>query len=168
MDRNGRLDLGDGFGLGVSETTTLLRAAMLHDIGKVAVPVEVLHQKQPLDAEQRRLIRTHPQRGADLLRALDSDEQVADAILYHHECPDGSGYYGQAADRTSRAARILAVAEVYDAMTSSQVKQPLRRDEALDQLAARKGRTLDADCVEALIDTLRPKPGVLPLSPLFP
>jgi putative nucleotidyltransferase with HDIG domain len=156
--------IGEGLRLDAEETSSLLRAAMLHDIGKVALPFEVLHQRKPLDEPQQRMMRTHPQRGAALLRALDRDDAVADAIEYHHECPNGSGYYGKG-EETPRTSRILAVAEVYDAMTSSRVKERLSRDEALERLEALKGEQLDADCVEALIDTLRPRAAAIPLSP---
>ena len=98
---------------------------MLHDIGKVALPVEVLRHKGPLEETQMRLVRTHAERGAAILRALDKDEVVADTILYHHEYVDGSGYYGRTAASIPRAARILAVAEAYDAMTTSLVRKRL-------------------------------------------
>jgi HD-GYP domain-containing protein (c-di-GMP phosphodiesterase class II) len=157
--------IGEGLRLDPDETAALLRAAMLHDVGKVCLPVEVLHQREPLEENQLRLIRTHPRRGAALLKALDQDEEVAAAILYHHERPDGSGYYGKQSDGVPRAARILAVAEVYDAMTSSRIKEPMSSVRALDLLESRRGEAFDADCVDALVDKLKPRPRVLPLSP---
>jgi len=157
--------IAEGLTMDPQETSALLRAAMLHDIGKVSVPVEVLHQQTPLQENQLRMIRTHPKRGAALIRALDRDQAVVDTVLYHHECPDGSGYYGAGPEKTPRSARALAVAEVYDAMTSSRIRARLSRDEALVQLSERKGKTLDSDCVEALVDTLKPRPYVIPLAP---
>ena len=151
--------------MGEEETTDLLRAAMLHDIGKVGLPVEVLHQKRPLDENQRRLIRTHPARGAALLLALERDEQVARVVLYHHERPDGGGYYGKT-DDVPRAARVLAVAETYDAMTSSQMRATLESSAALACLSEEKGEAFDAECVEALTDHLRPRRSCIPLSRL--
>jgi len=147
-------------------TASLLRAAMLHDIGKVALPVEVLHQKSPLEESQMRLIRTHPKKGAALLKALDRDEEVADTILYHHERPDGRGYYGLGAAEIPLAARILAVAEVYDAMTSSRVRGPLSSEQALHELQGSRGLSLDGNCVDALVDKLRPRPDSIPLMSL--
>jgi len=148
------------------DTASLLRAAMLHDIGKVALPVEVLHQKSPLEESQMRLIRTHPRKGAALLKALDRDEEVADTILYHHERPDGGGYYGLAGGEIPLAARILAVAEVYDAMTSSRVRGPLSSEQALHELRGTRGRSLDGDCVDALVEKLKPRPHSIPLMTL--
>lgn len=159
--------IGEGLGLGDDETASLLRAAMLHDIGKVALPVDVLHRKGPLEESQMRLIRTHPRRGAALLRALDRDDDVAKAILYHHERPDGHGYYGTPPDSVPRSARILAVAEVYDAMTSSLVRDQLQNREALARIRELAGEQLDGDCVDALSDRLSPRPRTLPLTPMI-
>jgi putative nucleotidyltransferase with HDIG domain len=146
-------------------TASLLRAAMLHDIGKVTLPVEVLHQTTPLEESQMRLIRTHPRKGAALLKALDRDDEVAEAILYHHERPDGAGYYGLSRGEIPRQASILAVAEVFDAMTSSCLRRRLSTDEALHELREAKGRTLDGECVEALTDRLTPRARTIPVMP---
>lgn len=152
------LDLGDG------EASSLLRAAMLHDIGKVALPVEVLRQKGPLEEQQIRLLRTHAERGAAILRALDRDEAVADAVLYHHESVDGSGYYGRKGEAIPLASRILAVAEAYDAMTTSLVRKTLSADAALGLMHDRRGGQWDGVCVDALTHALRPRPHTIPLS----
>jgi putative nucleotidyltransferase with HDIG domain len=146
-------------------TSSLLRAAMLHDIGKVALPVEVLHQKGPLQESQVRMIRTHPRRGANLLKALDRDDEVAETILYHHERPDGAGYYGLSRDEIPLQASILAVAEVFDAMTSCRLRRPMPAEEALHELQGLKGESLHGECVEALVDKLAPKPRSIPLKP---
>ncbi len=158
--------IAEGLHLGAEETASLLRAAMLHDIGKIALPVEVLHQKTPLQESQMRLIRTHPRRGAALLTALDRDDEVASTILYHHERPNGEGYYGLDSDSTPVAAKVLALAEVYDAMTSCRLRAPLPSERALDQLTERKGETVDSDSVEALVDRLRTTPKTIPLAPM--
>jgi putative nucleotidyltransferase with HDIG domain len=146
------------------ETACLLRAAMLHDIGKVVLPVEVLRQPQPLEESQLRLIRTHPARGAALLRALDPDEDVARAVLYHHERPDGTGYYGRPAGGVPRTASALAVAEIYDAMTTSLLREQLAPQAALERLAAGRGGAYDADCVNALAAQLQPRARAIPLA----
>jgi putative nucleotidyltransferase with HDIG domain len=156
--------IADSFGLGDGETAALLRAAMLHDIGKVALPVEVLRQKTPLEENQIRLLRTHPERGAAILRALDKDEVVADTIHYHHENVDGSGYYGRKGASIPRAARILAVAEGFDAMTTSLVRKRLTAEAAIELLRERRGRQWDAECVDALVSELQPKSRALVLS----
>jgi putative nucleotidyltransferase with HDIG domain len=156
--------IADGLGIPDDEASTVLRAAMLHDIGKVALPSEVLRLRGPLADEQMRLIRTHPERGADLLCALDPDEEVAKAIRYHHERVDGSGYYGKSRVDTPRAAQILAVVENYDAMTTSQVREPVSSERALGVLKEKRGSYFDDDCVNTLVDALRPRPTHIPLS----
>jgi len=157
--------IADGLRMNERETGQLLRAAMLHDIGKAGLPVEVLWQAPPLEDGQRRLIRTHPARGAALLRALDPDEAVANVVLYHHERPDGTGYYRTEAGSVPRAAYALAVAEVYDAMTSSRVCPAVEPLEALERLRSVRGRDYDGECVEVLDHVLRPRAAGLPLSP---
>src|SRR5262245_35926290 len=115
--------IADEFGLGDNDAASLLRAAMLHDIGKVCLPVEVLRHRGPLEDEQMRLLRKHAERGARILRALDPEDAVADAIHYHHERVDGNGYHGKSGDEIPKTSRILAVAEAYDAMTTSLVRE---------------------------------------------
>jgi HD-GYP domain-containing protein (c-di-GMP phosphodiesterase class II) len=85
-------------------------------------------------------------------------------VLYHHERPDGLGYYGIDGENVPRTARILAVAEVYDAMTSSRVRAPLESVRALEQLEESKGASFDADAVEALVDKMKPQRRTIPLA----
>ena len=103
-----------------------------------------------------RLIRTHPKRGAALIRELDCDDDVAETILCHHERPDGFGYYGLDVERIPVAARVLAVSEVYDGMTTTRLTDPMTSSHALERLESFKGVSLDADCVDALVDRLQP------------
>jgi two-component system response regulator RpfG len=160
--------IAESLDIAESETAALLRAAMLHDIGKVALPVEMLHQKSPLEESQMRMIRTHPKRGAALIHALERDDEVAEAILCHHERPDGFGYYGLDEESIPRPARVLAVAEVFDGMTTTRLTSPLSNGKAMDRLDSFKGVSLDADCVDALVDRLKPLPRSVALSPRSP
>lgn len=152
------VELADG------ETAALLRAAMLHDIGKVTLPVEILRHRGPLDESKMRLVRTHAERGAALLRALDPEDDAARVILYHHERPDGTGYYRKTAESVPRAARILAVAEAYDAMTSSRCLEPVKTKAAISWLRDRRGVQFDADSVDALCDSMKPRGLGVPVS----
>ena len=156
--------IADEFDLADGETAALLRAAMLHDIGKVALPIEVLRQRKPLEENQMRLLRSHAERGAAILRALDRDEAVVDAILNHHENVDGTGYFGRKGAMIPRAARILAVAEAFDAMTTSLVSKRLTPDAAIGLIRERRGGQWDGDCVDALVGAMRPKPRSLLLA----
>ncbi len=156
--------IAEGLRFPREQANSLLRAAMLHDIGKVGIPVELLRKRGPLEEDQMRLLRTHPRKGADLLRALDRDESVARTILYHHERPDGGGYYGKSERSIPIEAKALSVAEAFDAMTHSMVRATVSSEQALHRLDEEKDRMYDADCVDALVDALRPRKSCIPLS----
>ena len=156
--------IADELDLADAEASSLLRAAMVHDIGKVALPVEVLRRKGPLEEGHMRLLRSHAERGASILKALDPDDEVVDAVLYHHEHVDGSGYFGRKGSDIPLHARILAVAESYDAMTTSMVRKTMTGDAALGLMQGQRGGQWDADCVDALTRSLRPRPRTIALS----
>jgi putative nucleotidyltransferase with HDIG domain len=156
--------IADELDLTDANASSLLRAAMLHDIGKVALPVEVLRQQAPLEDAQIRLLRSHAERGASILRALDRDEAVAQSVLYHHEHVDGNGYFGRRGDEIPLHARILAVAEGYDAMTTSLVRKTLSGEAAIGLMQDRRGGQWDPTCVDALTRALRPRPHTVPLA----
>ena len=106
-------------------------------------------------------MRTHAERGAALLRALDPEDEAAKVILYHHERPDGTGYHHKAADAVPRTAHVLAVAEAYDAMTSARWPEPIQSKAASSWLEERRGGQFDADAVDALVDAMKPRrPGI--------
>ena len=156
--------IAEGLRLPRDQANSLLRAAMLHDIGKVGIPVELLQKEGPLEEDQMRLMRTHPQKGAALMRALDRDEEVVKTILYHHERPDGTGYYGKSGKGVPVTCRVLAVAETYDAMTRSQVRAQVSPEDALEYLRQGRGHMFDTDSVNALSDVLQPRRTCIPLS----
>jgi HD-GYP domain-containing protein (c-di-GMP phosphodiesterase class II) len=104
----------------------------VHDVGKVQIPDDLLFKPGPLDDEEREVVRIHPEAGAELVRAIPWLAPGLACVLYHHERWDGLGYpLGLAGDQIPREARVLAVADAFDAMTS---KRPYRR--ALPQDAA--------------------------------
>ena len=155
--------IADDLDLSDADASSLLRAAMLHDIGKVALPVEILRRQGPLEDSQIRLLRSHAERGASILRALDRDEAVAESVLYHHEHVDGNGYFGRRGEEIPLHARILAVAEGYDAMTTSLTRKPLSGEAAIGLMQDRRGGQWDRTCVDALTRSLRPRPRTVPL-----
>lgn len=101
------------------DAENLYVAGLLHDIGKVAVPDRILHKPGRLDADELEILRSHPRRGWDMCRHLSSVAHALPAILYHHERLDGSGYpEGLAGDAIPIQARIMGVADAFDALTS--------------------------------------------------
>jgi HD-GYP domain-containing protein (c-di-GMP phosphodiesterase class II) len=133
------------------ETAELVRlAGSLHDLGKVEVPHAVLRKPGPLDAEERRVLELHPEIGFRMLDALRI-EPVATWVLHHHERWDGDGYpSGLAADEIPLGARILLVADAYDAMTSDRAyRVRLTHPEAIAELERCAGTQFDPEVVSA-------------------
>jgi HD-GYP domain-containing protein (c-di-GMP phosphodiesterase class II) len=98
---------------------------LIHDVGKLAVPPEILNKPGALTAEEMAIMRTHPEAGVELLRNAHISPLVLSVVRDHHERPDGSGYpAGHAGDRVQEFPRIAAVADVYDAVTSERVYKP--------------------------------------------
>jgi diguanylate cyclase (GGDEF)-like protein/putative nucleotidyltransferase with HDIG domain len=130
-------------------------AGVLHDIGKIGIPDRVLSKPGPLDAEEWREMYTHPEIGARLL-ARPEFEDLRTWILAHHERPDGLGYpRALAADQIPLEARILAVADAYEAMTADRVYRPaLGEESARAELLAGAGTQFDAQVVQAFLSAL--------------
>ncbi len=130
-------------------------AGSLHDLGKLAIPEEILRKPGPLSETERLVLERHPQIGFRMLESLGVDP-VADWVLHHHERWDGSGYPdGLPGDDIPLGARIIFVADAYDAMTSDRVyRDRLSDDEAIAELARCSGSQFDPDVVSALAEEL--------------
>jgi putative nucleotidyltransferase with HDIG domain len=130
-------------------------AGVLHDIGKIGISDSVLSKPDPLDAEEWQEIYTHPEIGARLLSRSEFHDLRA-WILAHHERPDGIGYpYGVRGDAIPVEARILAVADAYEAMTADWVYRPALGEEAARaELNAGTGRQFDPTVVRAFLRAL--------------
>lgn len=139
-------------GLGYKDRQLARYAALLHDVGKIGVPLSILNKPGKLDEEEFGLIRQHPRTGADLLEGVEFLEPAVDAIRYHHERLDGTGYpYGIDGDEIPYLGRIITVADGFDAMTSTRAYRTARSvEEALRELRRWAGRQFDADVVAAL------------------
>jgi putative nucleotidyltransferase with HDIG domain len=127
-------------------------AALLHDIGKFVLPDRILHA-EILSDEDWALIRRHPQDGATLVGRLDGYGPVADAILYHHEHMDGSGYpAGLIGNEIPVASRILAICSIYDTLTArDSYRSPMTSQDAITELRRVAGRHLDTELVESFV-----------------
>jgi putative nucleotidyltransferase with HDIG domain len=147
------VQVGEELGLPASRLRTLATGGLLHDIGKLSVPDEVLKKPGALDQEEYEVIQRHPENGRRLLRELGGfEDQVLRLVHDHHERLDGSGYpQGLGATELDLDTRILAVCDVYDALISTRVyRAAWSAEKALAFLFEQAGTAFDARCVEAL------------------
>jgi len=147
--------VAEGMGLAEDDVRTIEMAAPLHDMGKIAIPDAVLMKPGKLDEDEMSVMRRHPRIGHELLSGSQNRFiQVGAMIaLRHHERYDGSGYPdGLAGEAIPLEARIVAVADVFDALISPRpYKEAWTVDAALAYLYAQRGRLFDPDCVDALM-----------------
>ena len=141
--------IGEALALDSRALERLEYSALLHDIGKLRVPREVLVKPGKLDAREYELIREHPATGAEMVSRIPPLRDLADLIRLHHERPDGLGYpSGITAAQVPLAAKILAVADCYDAMTTTRsYRAALSCDEAYLELALGAGGQFDSEVV---------------------
>jgi ribonuclease P protein subunit RPR2 len=149
--------LATALGLPAAEVDTVVQAGLLHDIGKIGVPEAVLRKRGPLEHGEWALMRNHPIVGAQIVAPFEFFADGALVIRHHHERWDGSGYPdGLSGAAIPLGARIVAVADVFDALTSDRPYRPaLPGDTALAYLAAEAGRTLDDAVVAAFLGLVR-------------
>ncbi|HZX31486.1 MAG TPA: HD domain-containing phosphohydrolase [Rhodocyclaceae bacterium] len=138
-------------------------AALIHDIGSIRIPSEILCKPGPLKSIEYAIIKSHPQAGFELVQEVDFPWPIAETILQHHERLDGSGYpRGLKGDEILPSARILAVADVAEAMSSHRPYRPaLGIAKALEELEAGKGTLFDPAAVEACVRILGARPEIL-------
>lgn len=136
-----------------AELVTLERAALLHDIGKLAIPEAVLRKPAPLTIEEQRLIRLHPRIGCELIAHVPYLGLAAGVVRDAHERVDGLGYpAGSRGDDVCLAARIVAVADAYDTMTRARVfRDAISPAAALAELERCRGTQFDARAVDAFV-----------------
>jgi len=138
-------------GLSADRRDFIRTAATIHDIGKIAIPSEILSKPTKLTDLEFSLIKTHAQAGYDILKDIEFPWPVADVVLQHHERMNGSGYpQGLKGNDILLEARILAVADVVEAMASHRPYRPaLGLEAAMEEIMKNKGILYDADVVDA-------------------
>jgi HD-GYP domain-containing protein (c-di-GMP phosphodiesterase class II) len=147
------------------ERLRLLRiAATVHDLGKIVVPAELLSKPSRLSEAEFAIVRTHSAAGADLLKPAELPDVILDAVLQHHERLDGSGYpLGLAGDEIGEFGRVLAVADVVEAMSSHRPYRPgLGIDAALEEIELGSGSRYDARVCDACLSLFREDGFVIP------
>jgi len=148
--------LGRHMGLEDAVLARLEIGGYLHDIGKIGIRDAILLKPGSLTPEERRVIQEHPRIGLAILDPVDLPREVIEFVESHHERLDGSGYpHGSREDAVTMVARIAAVADVFDAVTSVRpYRGPMLPDEALAMLRSQTGQLFDPEVVEALAAVL--------------
>jgi putative nucleotidyltransferase with HDIG domain len=141
----------------LEEVRAIHWAALLHDIGKISIPDDILHKPGPLNGDEWDVVKRHPETGAEIVLMVSNLEQVALMVLSHHEHFDGSGYpYGLRKDAIPKGSRILSVVDAFSAMTDGRVYRTARtHDDAVNELFNCAGSHFDPEVVEVFARNLR-------------
>jgi PAS domain S-box-containing protein/putative nucleotidyltransferase with HDIG domain len=140
-------------GISQEKIDAIRMAASIHDIGKIAIPSEILSKPGRINENEFSLIKTHPQVGYDILKTIEFPWPVAQIVRQHHERMDGSGYpQGLSGKDILIEARIISVADVIEAMNSHRpYRTALRIEEALEEISQKRGVLYDPDVVDACV-----------------
>ena len=147
-------EIARAIGLSDEEQDLVHTAALLHDIGKFVFPDSILFADRRLTDDDYKIVKSHPQAGAELVASIEGYGPVADVILAHHERIDGTGYpFGVSGDDIPIAARMIAVADTYDVMTArDSYRRPVSPEAAIAELRRVSGSQLDGALVEVFIE----------------
>lgn len=140
-----------------SELEDIKHAAVLHDLGKVGIKESILSKQGPLTYEEREIIKTHPSIAAEILRGINALRGAVPAILYHHERYDGKGYpMGLKGEEIPLGARILAVADVYQALISDRpYRKGFSKKKALKIMEEESGKQFDPKITKIFLDIIK-------------
>jgi len=144
--------IATAIGLDRREKEDLSAAAMLHDIGKIGISDFILGKQGILNVQEVETVKSHPQKGVEILAPLSQFKAILPAILHHHEKYDGSGYpYGLSGEEIPLQARIIAIADTYDAILSDRpYRSGANNDKAIDELSRCAGSQFDPRIVEVI------------------
>ena len=148
------VQLAQGLGLPDSEIERIRVASMLHDLGKLAIPDEILTKPGELDDPEWRIVSEHPKIGQVILEQAGALRDAATIVLHHHEWYDGRGYpYGLAGEEIPVGARIVAIADAYEAMVAGRpYRDAITHEAALRELRRHAGLQFDPDLVERFVE----------------
>ena len=126
-------------------------AALMHDVGKLGIPEQILNKPAPLSEEEWVIMKNHPRLGTKILSPLNSFHEILPWIEYHHEYVNGEGYYRIPNDEIPFAAKVIAIADVYSAITMRRsYKDPKTHEEALAIMKEESGTHLDPELIDIL------------------
>lgn len=150
------LALARELGLSPEETAEIYYASILHDIGKIGISEAILNKPAPLTGDEREEVRRHPEIGARIVEKLLEKEGILSSILHHHEFYDGTGYpSGLARQEIPLGARIISIADAYDAMTSNRPYRPaFTHEQAIVELIRNAGKQFDPYLLMRFLDVL--------------
>ncbi|SDW64621.1 diguanylate cyclase (GGDEF) domain-containing protein/HDIG domain-containing protein [Alicyclobacillus hesperidum] len=154
------LKLAESLGVDSRGRKAVFRAGLVHDVGKIAIPDAVLNKPDRLEPEELLIIRKHPEIGHSMCAKLAFREEELQVIRHHHERWDGTGYPdGLAGEQIPFFARLTAVADVYDALTSARsYRRAWTHQEAMNYLADNRGLAFDPVCVDAWLQLCKDGP----------
>lgn len=148
--------LGQAIGLSAEELGNLRIAAILHDLGSICIPETVLMKTDPLDADDWNIIHEHVKVGTTMLLKVGQSESIIPGVKYHHERYDGTGYPNALAGQDiPLPARIIAIADAYESMTSSRpYRKPMSNRRAINELRRCSGTQFDPELTSAFINSI--------------
>jgi putative nucleotidyltransferase with HDIG domain len=149
--------IAENLGLREDEIEQIRLGGMLHDLGKVGIPEAILNKSGPLNPEEWELMKQHVRFGYRLLESLHTLAEVRSMVLHHHEMFDGSGYpEGRSGEKIPLGARIIAIADAYDTITSDRTYKKARSAQAaLSEIERCAGAQFDPRLVRVFIDAVR-------------
>jgi putative nucleotidyltransferase with HDIG domain len=150
------LKIGRVLGLSQEELDTLHRGGLLHDLGKIGVPPEILDKPGKLDEEETKIMRQHAELGAKILEPIVAYARVIPMVLQHHERADGQGYPNGIPKKViCLGARIFGVADAFDAMTADRpYRKAMSRERAIEIIKEESGKQFDPDIVKAFLEVM--------------
>jgi putative nucleotidyltransferase with HDIG domain len=150
------LKIGRALGLSEKEMEVLHRAGLLHDIGKLGTPRDILDKKEKLTNKEEQIMREHTRLGVRILEPIAAYAEVVPIVLHHHEYFNGEGYpEGVAGKAISLGGRIFAVADSFDALTSDRpYRQALNREYAVEMIKQGSGSRYDPEIVQAFLEVM--------------
>jgi putative nucleotidyltransferase with HDIG domain len=140
-----------------SDLVSLFQGGLFHDVGKIGIPDAILHKPGPLSDTEWEIMRQHPAAGASILWGIGFPERALEVVLYHHEHYDGGGYpLGLQGEEIPLVARIFAVADAYDAMTTERPhRSAMSHAEAVTEIIRHSGTQFDPQVVRAFLKVVR-------------
>lgn len=155
------LTIGRKLNLSAQELTNLERGALLHDVGKIGISDNILLKTGPLTAEERALMNQHPKLGYEMLKGIPFLREALPVVLYHQEMWDGGGYpEGLRGSEIPLTARIFAVADTFDAMTSTRpYRAALSHEDALREIRRCRGTQFDPVVVDIFLELFQSREG---------